>query len=213
MRGAAAVAVALAALAHAGGAKEALVRLDDTAVPLEERVKAAEALGASKDAGALDALLLGLESRSEALRGAVVKALGRQGGGAALCARASDAALPLASRRLALRGLRALKPKDAGPTLTALLSSPDAPLRADAALALAVVGAAEARPALIAALDDADKDVRSFAATALGTTGAPEALAAVTARQAKEAEPVVQDALAQAARKLAARPDAGAPRR
>ncbi len=178
------------------------MKLNDSSRSIEERVKVAEALGAAGDKTAIDSLLKGLDVRNDHLHAAIVAALDKLGGAAQLFKRAKNPSEPMASRKLALLGVRALKPKDAGGPLAELLTAPEPELRADAALALAVIGAADAQGALIKALDDESKDVRYYAAEALVAAGGPEALAAVKARQAKETDAVVKDALSQAARRL-----------
>lgn len=178
------------------------MKLNDSSFSIEERVKAAEELGASGDKTALDALLKGLDVRSDHLHAAVVAAVQKLGGAPALYKRAKDPMEPMPARKRALAGIRALKPEGAGAALAELLASSEPELRADAALALAVVGAKDAKGALIKALDDDSKDVRYYAAEALVAAGGDDALAAVKARLAKETNVVVKDALAQAVRRL-----------
>jgi HEAT repeat protein len=193
----------ITALALGVDPKEAAMKLNDSSRTIEERVKAAEALGAAGDKQGLEPLLRGLEVRDDHLRAAVVTALGKVGGAAALYKLALTTYEPIPTRKLALAGVRALKPKDAGTALVGLLSAPEPEIRADTALMLAVIGAKDARGALIKALDDESKDVRYYAAEALVSAGGEDSLAAVKARQAKETDAVVKDALAQAARRLA----------
>ena len=204
--GALALTLVIAAPTPGTSPKEsAAMRLNDSTRPIADRVKAAQELGAAGDPKALDALLRGLEVRSEALHEAVVSALRKLGGASRLYEKLKAPREPLASKRLALRGVRALKPADAAPVLAELLDADEPELRADAALALAVVGAKEAEAALIRALDDSARNVRYHAAMALAEAGGDEALVAVKARRAKESDAVVKDALTQAVRRLSAK--------
>ncbi len=121
---------------------------------------------------------------------------GCQGGGSDVAEglRPSDGLLADAE----LQAVVELQGKRDGKALTALLSSPEARIRARAAFALASVQDGEAVGALFAALGDGDARVRSDAAFALGQTGDPSSVVALAAAFGSEADPSVRRAILEA---------------
>lgn len=178
----------------------ASVRLDDAKVPLQERVKAAKALGKSKprDVRAIEGLLRGLDGPGEEMKQASVESLKALDAVAVLLPRMLDEKAPLNERREAVKAMRFLKDAAAYPALGQLLGSKHDELRREAAFALTVGGAEANEPALVVALGDAQKDVRYFAAVALGGLKTTGAVKAVEERAKVETEFTVKDALQQA---------------
>lgn len=89
--------------------------------------------------------------------------------------------------------------RTASPVIQILQSAPDARSRAQAALTLGEMHAAEAMPALQGALSDGEPVVRAAAATALGALGDPAAMAALRAHASDpdgDVRAAVEDALA-----------------
>ncbi len=167
----------------------------DEAAPRDARLAAVKALATSSAPVALDALCGVLDTRDEALRSAARSSLARLGGAQALAARAHDPDVPEASRVLALTGLRYFRDDVEVSTLAALLKAPSAAVRAQAALALAVIGPARAEAALLAALGDSDPKVRFFAADGLAMASSVEAKRALAQRLEVEADASVRYAL------------------
>lgn len=139
------------------------------------------------------ALLQGIDTAPPA---DAVRALGPDAA-ASLVQIAGDAATPMAVRARAVWALGAV-PDDAGLAyLRALLSDPDAPamLRRAAPAALCTGWSDAALPLVAAALADADPQLRNQAARALGRSGTDAARAALDARRAVEADPMVRAAI------------------
>ncbi len=194
----------IASGAHAGSPRSIEVKLNDTGVALDVRVKQAKQLGRDNNPKAIDLLLQGLDSRDEVLRAAIIASLKAQNGDLVLLLRAADAKRPSAERVAALGGIRALKPPKAGLKLAALLDDKDAGVREAAAHALCVVGTAEAEARLVQGLNtEASSQVRYFIAVALGELKTPAAKQAVAAQLKSETDFVVKDALEQATTKQA----------
>jgi len=190
---------ALPAKAATQGSPEALIaRLQDPKLSIQQRLQAAKQLGQLGDPRGIDPLLEALNLPGEEVPEIVVPALKQLNAADLLSKRAVDEKLTIAERQTAIKGLRYLKDPVGYPALAKVLSSPDAKLRADAAWALGVSGAAQAEQELIKALNDPDKEVRYFVADALGTVGNPTARAALEARQKIEQDSTVKFALQQA---------------
>lgn len=190
-------------LAAGAGSTGAAMRLDDPKVPVAQKIQAAKELGNKGDRAGIDALLRALDGPGEELPRVAADSLRQLRAVPVLIERAIDEKRPLNERRLAVKGLRVLKDPEGFKTLAALLSSPHEGLRADAAWALAVAGAAEAEAELIKAVSDPSKDVRYFAAVALGEVKSRAARDAIAARKKEEKDPVVIDALIQAGQRQA----------
>ncbi len=175
------------------------VNLNDSTVAIEVRVQQAKALATDKTPGAVDALLTGLDSRSEPLRDAIIASLSAQKGEIVLMQRAADKKRPMPDRVAALAGVRLLKPRDAGPKLAVLLDDPDETIREAAAHTLCVVGTGAAEPKLINALRvEGSARVRYFLVVAVGELKSASAKTAVVNRMKIETDFAVKDALDQA---------------
>ncbi|MCU0697713.1 MAG: HEAT repeat domain-containing protein, partial [Myxococcaceae bacterium] len=144
-----------------------LVRNDTT--PRAERLAAVKALSTSKEPAALDALCSVLDTRDEELRTAARASLAQLGGAQVLARRATDASVAEGSRVFALTGLRYFRDDVEVATLEKLLKDTSVAVRAQAAMALAVIGPAKAEGALLTALNDADAKVRFYAADGLAS--------------------------------------------
>ncbi len=153
------------------------------------RVRAANALGESKDPKALAALARALDNTSDSLKEACVNALRALGAAPHFQKRLSDPKLPHPDREEAARVLRHLRePKTAAALGKALLDE-EPSVRREAAHALAMFGAKSQRAALEKALSDESSDVRYFVVIALSAL--PDAKAALEkARRAEQDETV-----------------------
>lgn len=165
----------------------------------KDRVAELKALGKSKDVvGAVDKLAKALDSMDDAVREATLSALRELLAAKDFPKIFEDKKTPLKTRRNVLKALRYLKEPRYTPMVVKALGEPDAGIRADAAWALSVFGAADAEPQLITALGDAEKDVRYYAADALGSCRSEAAKKAVLERQKVEADKTVLFSLQQA---------------
>lgn len=174
----------------------------DSSASVKARVKALTALGSEKDAlVAIDAIARAFGTRDDAIRAAAVSALRKQLQSNAFPQKLKDPKTPLRSRQNILKALRYLKDEAQTPLVVEQLSSPEASLRAEAALTLSAVGAAQAEAALIKAIDDEDKDVRYYAIEAVSEVKSPAVKAAIDARAKVEQDPTVQYILLTAKKK------------
>lgn len=156
-----------------------------------DHLAAVKALGTSKDPLAVDSLVRELDTRNEPLREAAIEALKQLKASVTLASRLMDARQPERSRQLAARGLRFLRDEASIPALVLALKDVAPVVRAEAALALSMFGAATAETALMAALEDPTKDVRYYAADALGSVKTVAAKRALEKRLAEEQDPTV----------------------
>jgi HEAT repeat protein len=179
-----------------------MATLNDPAASRAERIKAAKALGASKDPQAVDTLVKQLDRRDEGIVAAVESALRALDAVPALERRLVDSSASEEQKVLACTGLRALKPKSSIAPLVSALKDQSARVRKEAALALGVIAPAEAETPLLAALSDGDDDVRYFAADALGNVRTAAVTQAIETRLSAETSPVVRSALMAARNKL-----------
>lgn len=182
-------------MASAAANPEQLRRFEDPAVPLDERIAAAKAVGKAKDRASLDALARLIEVTDERLRRAVVDAIRAAGGVEVFSERLADLRAKPEARREAATVLRHLKDPRSVAALAAGLTDTDPELRARCAHAFAVFGAADAQPALIEALGDDSSDVRYFAVLALEQVPNDAVRAALNGRLAVESDPTVRDEL------------------
>ena len=179
-----------------------MATLNDPAASRAERIKAAKALGNSKDPQAIDTLVKQLDTRDEGIVAAVESALRALNAVPVLERRLTDSGAAEEQRVLACTGLRALKEKSSIASLVSALKDQSALVRKEAALALGVIAPAEAETALLTALSDSDDDVRYFAADALGDVRTAAVTQAIETRLAAETSPVVRSALMAAKNKL-----------
>ena len=179
-----------------------MATLNDPAASRAERIKAAKALGNSKDPQAIDTLVKQLDTRDEGIVAAVESALRALNAVPVLERRLTDSGASEEQRVLACTGLRALKEKSSIASLVSALKDQSALVRKEAALALGVIAPAEAETALLTALSDSDDDVRYFAADALGDVRTAAVTQAIETRLAAETSPVVRSALLAARNKL-----------
>lgn len=179
-----------------------MATLNDPAASRAERIKAAKALGNSKDPQAIDTLVKQLDTRDEGIVAAVESALRALNAVPVLERRLTDSGAAEEQRVLACTGLRALKEKSSIASLVSALKDQSALVRKEAALALGVIAPAEAETALLTALSDSDDDVRYFAADALGDVRTAAVTQAIETRLAAETSPVVRSALLTARNKL-----------
>jgi HEAT repeat protein len=179
-----------------------MATLNDPAASRAERIKAAKALGNSKDPQAIDTLVKQLDTRDEGIVAAVESALRALNAVPVLERRLTDSGAAEEQRVLACTGLRALKEKSSIASLVSALKDQSALVRKEAALALGVIAPAEAETALLTALSDSDDDVRYFAADALGDVRTAAVTQAIETRLAAETSPVVRSALLAAKNKL-----------
>jgi HEAT repeat protein len=179
-----------------------MATLNDPAASRAERIKAAKALGNSKDPQAIDTLVKQLDTRDEGIVAAVESALRALNAVPVLERRLTDSGAAEEQRVLACTGLRALKEKSSIASLVSALKDQSALVRKEAALALGVIAPAEAETALLTALSDSDDDVRYFAADALGDVRTAAVTQAIETRLAAETSPVVRSALLAARNKL-----------
>ena len=179
-----------------------MATLNDPAASRAERIKAAKALGNSKDPQAIDTLVKQLDIRDEGIVAAVESALRALNAVPVLERRLADSGASEEHKVLACTGLRALKEKSSIPPLVSALKDQSARVRKEAALALGVIAPAEAETALLTALSDSDDDVRYFAADALGDVRTAAVTQAIETRLAAETSPVVRSALLAAKNKL-----------
>ena len=179
-----------------------MATLNDPAASRAERIKAAKALGNSKDPQAIDTLVKQLDTRDEGIVAAVESALRALNAVPVLERRLTDSGAAEEQRVLACTGLRALKEKSSIASLVSALKDQSALVRKEAALALGVIAPAEAETALLTALSDGDDDVRYFAADALGDVRTAAVTQAIETRLAAETSPVVRSALLAARNKL-----------
>ena len=179
-----------------------MATLNDPAASRAERIKAAKALGNSKDPQAIDTLVKQLDTRDEGIVAAVESALRALNAVPVLERRLTDSGAAEEQRVLACTGLRALKEKSSIASLVSALKDQSALVRKEAALALGVIAPAEAETALLTALSDGDDDVRYFAADALGNVRTAAVTQAIETRLAAETSPVVRSALLAAKNKL-----------
>lgn len=174
----------------------------DASASSRARMRAARALGKSKDPRGIDTLLQVLDTRNLELREQALQALRELGAVQALQSRLSDSAQSTPARRAAARGLRFLKDASAVPALLTALKDSSAEVRAEAALALAAFTPASAQEPLIAALEDPNQEVRYYAALTLGSFPTPRVKASLQAREAREKDQTVLYALTTALKKL-----------
>ena len=179
-----------------------MATLNDPAASRAERIKAAKALGNSKDPQAIDTLVKQLDTRDEGIVAAVESALRALNAVPVLERRLTDSGAAEEQRVLACTGLRALKEKSSIASLVSALKDQSALVRKEAALVLGVIAPAEAETALLTALSDSDDDVRYFAADALGDVRTAAVTQAIETRLAAETSPVVRSALLAARNKL-----------
>lgn len=179
-----------------------MATLNDPAASRAERIKAAKALGNSKDPQAIDTLVKQLDTRDEGIVAAVESALRALNAVPVLERRLTDSGAAEEQKVLACTGLRALKEKRSIAPLVSALKDQSARVRKEAALALGVIAPAEAETALLAVLADSDDDVRYFAADALGDVHTAAVTQAIETRLAAETSPVVRSALLAAKNKL-----------
>lgn len=179
-----------------------MATLNDPAASRAERIKAAKALGNSKDPQAIDTLVKQLDTRDEGIVAAVESALRALNAVPVLERRLTDSGAAEEQKVLACTGLRALKEKRSIASLVSALKDQSALVRKEAALALGVIAPAEAETALLTALSDSDDDVRYFAADALGDVRTAAVTQAIETRLAAETSPVVRSALLAARNKL-----------
>jgi quinoprotein glucose dehydrogenase len=174
----------------------ALETLKNEAAARGDRVAAAKALAsASNQPGALDALCAVLDTRDEELRETARLSLSALGGAGVLTKRATDGQVAEGARVLALTGLRYFRDDVEATTLRALLKDSSVAVRAQAALALAVMGPAKAEVALLEALGDSDAKVRFYAADGLASATSAAAKQAVLKRLETETDATVRFAL------------------
>ena len=139
----------------------------------ENRVEAAEALGASKDARAVDALLVALRDRNSDVRRSSAISLGKiadRKAAPGLIGATGD--LDDLVRDTAADSLGAI----GAPAVEALLAAAKAPgwrVRSGAAKALGIIKDARAVPALLALLTDSNDEVAAMASGALSGMGGP----------------------------------------
>jgi HEAT repeat protein len=179
-----------------------MATLNDPAASRAERIKAAKALGNSKDPQAIDLLVKQLDSRDEGIFAAVEGALRALNAVPVLERRLADGGASEEQKMLACKGLRTLREKSSIAPLVSALKDQSARVRKEAALALGVIAPAEAETALLTALADSDDDVRYFAADALGNVRTAAVTHAIEARLTAETSPVVRSALMAAKNKL-----------
>jgi HEAT repeat protein len=179
-----------------------MATLNDPAASRAERIKAAKALGDSRDPQAIDALIKQLAIMDEDIVAAVKSALRALNAVPVLEQRLADSGASEEHKVLACTGLRALREKSSIRPLVSALKDHSARLRKEAALALGVIAPAEAETALLTALSDSDDDVRYFAADALGNVRTSAVMQALETRLAAETSPVVRSALLAAKNKL-----------
>ena len=179
-----------------------MATLNDPAASRAERIKAAKALGDSRDPKAIDTLLGQLAIMDEGIVVAVKSALRALNAVPVLERRLADSGATEEQKVSACTGLRSLKEKSSIPPLVSALKDQSALVRKEAALALGVIAPAEAQTALLAALSDSDEDVRYFAADALGNVRTPAVVQAIETRLAAETSPVARAALLAAKNKL-----------
>jgi HEAT repeat protein len=179
-----------------------MATLNDPAASRAERIKAAKALGNSKDPQAIDPLVKQLDSRDEGIFAAVEGALRALNAVPVLERRLGDGGASEEQKVLACKGLRTLMEKSSITPLVSALKDQSARVRKEAALALGVIAPAEAETALLTALADSDDDVRYFAADALGNVRTAAVTQAIEARLTAETSPVVRSALMAAKNKL-----------
>lgn len=160
-----------------------------------EHLEAAKRLASSKDPAALDALCGALETRDVELREAARSSLATLGGAAVLARRAADRSLPEGARVLALTGLRYFRDDADLDGLMRLAKDPVAVIRAQATLALAVIGPAKVEAALIEALRDGDAKVRFYAADGLSSATSAAAKQAVLTQLERETDATVRFSL------------------
>jgi HEAT repeat protein len=179
-----------------------MATLNDPAASRAERIKAAKALGDSRDPQAIDALVKQLAIMDEGIVVAVKSALRTLNAVPVLEQRLANSGTTEEHKVLACTGLRALKEKSSIPPLVSALKDQSARVRKEAALALGVIAPAEAETALLTALSDSDEDVRYFAADALGNVRTAAVMQAIETRLAAETGPVARAALLAAKNKL-----------
>lgn len=179
-----------------------MATFNDPAASRAERIKAAKALGDSKDPKAIDTLIKQFDSRDEGIFAAVESALRALDAVPVLERRLADNGASEEQKVLACKGLRVLKEKSSIAPLVSALKDQSARVRKEAALALGVIAPAEAETALLTALSDGDDDVRYFAADALGNVRTAAVTQAIETRLAAETSPVVRSALLAAKNKL-----------
>jgi len=172
-----------------------MTTLNDLAASRAERIKAAKALGSSKDPNAIDTLIKQFDSRDEGIFAAVKSALRALEAVPVLERRLADSGASEEQRVLACKGLRVLKEKRSIAPLASALKDESPRVRKEAALALGVIAPAEAETALLTALSDGDDEVRYFAADALGNVRTAAATQAIETRLTAETSPVVRSAL------------------
>jgi HEAT repeat protein len=168
----------------------------------EQRLAAVRALATSKDPMALESLVNQLETRDEAIRHAALESMKKLKAAEQLVAWVQDPKQSESNRHIAAKGLRYLRDNSSVVALSKALKDSAASVRAEAALALAVFGAAEAETALIAALDDSYKDVRYYAADALSGVKTASTKSALQMRLEKESDETVRFALKGALEKV-----------
>jgi HEAT repeat protein len=179
-----------------------MATLNDPAASRAERIKAAKALGDSKDPQAIDTLVKQLDMRDEGIFAAVESALRALDAVPVLERRLADSGASEEKKVLACKGLRIFKEKSSIAPLVSSLKDQSARVRKEAALALGVIAPAEAETALLTALSDSDDDVRYFAADALGNVRTAAVTQAIETRLTTETSPVVRSALLAAKNKL-----------
>ncbi len=167
-----------------------------------DRLAEIKALAKSRDViGAVDKLGASLDSLDDATREATLTALTELAAARDLALVLDDARAPLTTRKNVLKAFRYLKSAKYTPAVVRALSNPDAQLRAEAALALSVFGAADAVPALVNASNDPSDDVRYYAADALGGVNTEAAKKAIAERLWLETSPTVLYALREASKR------------
>jgi quinoprotein glucose dehydrogenase len=160
-----------------------------------EHLEAAKRLASSKDPAALDALCGALDTRDEELREAARSSLATLGGASVLARRAADRSVPEDARVLALTGLRYFRDDADLEGLIRLAKDPSAAIRAQATLALAVIGPTKVEAALVEALRDGDAKVRFYAADGLSSSTSAAAKQAVSKQLDSETDATVRFAL------------------
>ncbi len=169
--------------------------LQNASASRTEHIEAAKRLGSSKDPAALDALCGALETRDQELQEAARGSLATLGGATVLARRAADRSVPEGARVLALTGLRYFRDDADLEGLGRLAKDPSAAIRAQATLALAVIGPAKVEAALIEGLRDGDAKVRFYAADGLSSSTSAAAKQAVLKQLDSETEATVRFAL------------------
>lgn len=144
----------------------------------------------------VDTLLGALGARDAAARTVALEALRALEPAHVLCNRLTDGTQSLTTRKQVAVAMRLLKLDATVPALVWALSKDPAPaVRAEAAFALSMFGAAKAERALVGALGDVCDDVRYYAADALGSVRSAKAKAALVARAEVEHHMAVQIAI------------------